>query len=190
MLWFGTLLKFMLLAVTYGFPAGAGDPTQSRRVAAFIGGMVADAAAMPLHWIYDTDEIKKILKDSNRTTKPEFVTPSHAPYYNYSVGEFTPFGEQTLIYAKALVQAGRFDPQAIADAYAAYYSPPAMKSRPWRSYIDNATKGFMGNVHAGRRWPHTGAGDTEVREMRPIRNLDLNEACTLRSAKCALLDQH
>ena len=34
--------------------------TFDRRVAAFVGGLVADAAAMPLHWIYDTNEIASI----------------------------------------------------------------------------------------------------------------------------------
>ena len=32
-----------------------------------------------------------------REANPEFLSPSHAPFYDYPVGEFTPFGEQTLV---------------------------------------------------------------------------------------------
>ena len=42
------------------------DPTRARRVAALVGGLVADAAAMPLHWIYDTAAIAQILAKDGR----------------------------------------------------------------------------------------------------------------------------
>lgn len=82
-----------------------------------------------------------------REATPEFLTPSHAPFYDYPVGEGTPFAEQTLIYATSMARAGRVDPVAIADAYTAYYSAPANTSRPYRSYYDNATLG----LECGRR---------------------------------------
>lgn len=71
------------------------DPTRPRRIAALVAGFVADAAAMPLHWIYDTAEIASITARLNRTASPEFVTPSFAPFYSYPVGDFTPFGAHT-----------------------------------------------------------------------------------------------
>ena len=80
------------------------DPTYKRRVAAFVGGLVADVAAMPLHWIYDTQEIAQILDAAGRTDTPEFLFPSHAPFYNYPVGEGTPFLEQTMIYSSAIAE--------------------------------------------------------------------------------------
>ncbi len=33
----------------------------ARAEAAILGGFVADAAAMPLHWIYDVNEIAKLV---------------------------------------------------------------------------------------------------------------------------------
>ena len=60
------------------------------------------------------------------------------------------------------------DPQAIADAYTAYYSAPANESRKWVSYVDNATKGFLKNVQAGRKFPNTGAGDTETNAIAHV----------------------
>ena len=38
------------------------DATRARRIGALMGAFVADAAAMPLHWIYDTDLIATILE--------------------------------------------------------------------------------------------------------------------------------
>jgi hypothetical protein len=145
------------------------DATRARRVSALMAGFVADAAAMPLHWIYDTDLIASILADSNRTDTPEFLpTNVHCLYYNYSVGQFTPFGEQMAVYTQSLAEQQAVEPQAIADAYAAYYSAPLNTSRPFVSYYDNATKGFLENVRAGHRFPHTGAGDTETNAVAHV----------------------
>ena len=114
------------------------NATRARRVAALMGAFVADAAAMPLHWIYDTNQIATILRRTGRTATPEFLPKSHCEYYAYASGEFTPFGEQMEVYARALSTAQEVDPQGIADAYEAYYSSPANTTRPFVSYYDNA----------------------------------------------------
>ena len=36
---------------------------KERAAAALVGAAVADAAARPLHWIYDADKLKEILGD-------------------------------------------------------------------------------------------------------------------------------
>ena len=142
--------------------------------------------------IYDTDAISSILKESNATSSPEFLPQSHCAFYDYPSGQFTPFGEQMFVYAASLARGERaavcaqsksasfhahlkshppaqtVDPQAIADAYTAYYSSPANESRKWVSYVDNATKGFLKNVQAGRKFPHTGAGDTETNAIAHV----------------------
>jgi hypothetical protein len=41
------------------------DTIAARAEAAVLGGFVADAAAMPLHWIYDINEIQRLVGDSN-----------------------------------------------------------------------------------------------------------------------------
>ena len=67
-----------------------------------MGAFVADAAAMPLHWIYDTDAIASILADASLTATPEFLPTIHTPFYSYPKGTFTPFGEQMEVYAASL----------------------------------------------------------------------------------------
>ena len=54
------------------------DPTITRRIDALVAAFVADAAAMPLHWIYDTNAIADILAAGN-TSDPAFFPVSHAP---------------------------------------------------------------------------------------------------------------
>ena len=194
----GALFLGLVCVGTASVPAGdrlagsAESPaTRARRVAALSAAFVADAAAMPLHWIYDTSLISDILARSSppRTADPEFLPISYVQYYDYAPGQFTPFGEQMFIYADALARAQSVDPQAIADAYTAYYSLPANATRPFVSYIDNATRGFLGNVRAGRRWPHTGAGDTEtnaVAHVLPVVAMRAGRADFLRDAERAI----
>jgi len=177
------------LAAAVGAAVGAPDPTHNRRVAAFVGGLVADAAAMPLHWIYDTAEIASILKAAGREGTPEFLSPSHAPFYNYPVGTVTPFGDQTVVYAEALATAGSVDPVAIAAAYEAYYTPPMNTSRPYKSYYDHATKDFLANYAAGKRWPHTGGNDSEtnaVAHVLPVAVMRAGRPGFLRDAEAAI----
>ena len=69
------------------------DPTWQRRVNAIVAAFVADAAAMPLHWIYDTDVLAGILREANATAAPEFLSPSHAPFYDYPVARGVPHAQ-------------------------------------------------------------------------------------------------
>jgi hypothetical protein len=56
------------------------DPrTHARRVAAMVGGVVADAAAGPLFWIYDVNEIDRILKAAVRVPLHALEQPSVCP---------------------------------------------------------------------------------------------------------------
>lgn len=65
-----------LMLALGGLAVGA-DPTHDRRVAAFVGGLVADAAAMPLHWIYDMAEIQSILVAAvSRSSHSALSSPS------------------------------------------------------------------------------------------------------------------
>ena len=72
-----TALVLILASRGSSIPADP-DPTIARRINALVAAFVADAAAMPLHWIYDTDAIAHILAASN-TSDPAFFPVSHAP---------------------------------------------------------------------------------------------------------------
>jgi hypothetical protein len=46
---------------------------------------VADAAARPLHWVYDLNELNKQIK--GREERPEFLPESKSPYYSLKTGD-------------------------------------------------------------------------------------------------------
>lgn len=43
---------------------------------------------MPLHWIYDVDQIKRMAANT-----PEFYDPPSCPYYTYPLGSFSLYGQ-------------------------------------------------------------------------------------------------
>ena len=62
--------------------ASYNDASSARAEAMILGGYVADAAAMPLHWIYDVKEIEKLVPLSEN---PEFYAKPSCPYYKVSM---------------------------------------------------------------------------------------------------------
>jgi hypothetical protein len=64
------------------------------QISAILGACVADAAARPLHWVYDMSDLKRYLstkigstdveKAIDRNAYPEFYPESRSPYYNVS----------------------------------------------------------------------------------------------------------
>lgn len=46
-----------------------------------LGGIVADAATMPLHWIYKPEAMAELLKSKGKEATPEFFDPPSCPFY-------------------------------------------------------------------------------------------------------------
>ena len=69
-------------------------PLQERQLGALIGGLVADAAVMPLHWIYNQTDLLTL-----GGAAPEFHNPPHCHDdrvlthcdYDYPLGENSPY---------------------------------------------------------------------------------------------------
>ena len=63
-------------------------------MASILGACVADAAARPLHWVYDMSQLKRYLNDKvgataeeksvDRNRFPEFYPESKSPFYSVS----------------------------------------------------------------------------------------------------------
>jgi ADP-ribosylglycohydrolase len=70
--------------------------------AAIIGAFVADAATMPLHWIYSPDEIRGKLDGRD----PEFFDPPSSPFYDYKLGQLSPYGEEALPLLESVTEHG------------------------------------------------------------------------------------
>jgi ADP-ribosylglycohydrolase. len=65
-------------------------PTKQRCVAAIVGAHVADAASMPLHWIYKQDILDEHLKTIDT---PEFSPESKCPFYTLPLGQTSNYND-------------------------------------------------------------------------------------------------
>merc|ERR1711871_827605 len=75
------------------------SPAQ-RAQGAIEGSLVADAATMPLHWIYSTDSIAKKVEENGG--EPAFYPKPSCPFYEYSLGQQTPYGQQSAVLLQTM----------------------------------------------------------------------------------------
>lgn len=152
----------------------ASTPTADRATGAILGSFVADAAAMPLHWIYNVSRVAELLGPGG---DPAFYPTPSCPFYKYPFGQFSPYGQQTFGYLGELASAvggGRAwpddMPQQLEEAYYALYRDDASAcdaacGAGCTCYLDGSTKGFLNNEKAGKHWPSCGADDDQANAM-------------------------
>ena len=77
--------------------------------AILLGAAVADAAARPLHWIYDAQKLNKLTAG---TTSLEFWPNSESPFYNLPTGSNSAYFDLTLVMLRSLQKnSGLFEPE-------------------------------------------------------------------------------
>ena len=111
-----------------------------------LGALVADAAAVGLHWIYDQQHIRKLAPEA-----PEFIppaaknyegVPSYFAHPTLAVGAQSQYGVQSLVMLRALDNAdGRYDPAAYATRFRAHFG----YGGAYVGYIDHATRDTLDN---------------------------------------------
>jgi ADP-ribosylglycohydrolase len=150
-----------LLVVFLGVVAVSAAEDSDRRLGAILGSFVADAAAMPLHWIYSTAKVKELVGQGD----PEFYHTPSCPFYDYALGENTPYGQQTLAYLNA-VKGKTIDPAQMQKAYEALYTSGGRcyttTQNASKCYKDGSTKEFLKNVASGLNYPKCGGNDTQA----------------------------
>ncbi len=101
--------------------------------------LAGDALALGPHWIYDQQVIAE---------KLGAITGYHAPVSAYhpgkQAGDFTHYGDQTLLLLRSLAKHGRFDLPAFAAEWQSFWQDPAN-----RSYRDGATRATLENLAKG-----------------------------------------
>lgn len=101
-----------------------------------ITSLVADALSLGTHWIYNQQEISKISGYSN---------PSTSYHPGKQAGDFTHYGDQTMVLLRSIAKHGRFDLASFATEWRAFWENPQT-----RSYRDGATKATLENLRNGR----------------------------------------
>ncbi|PTX57546.1 ADP-ribosylglycohydrolase [Litoreibacter ponti] len=108
-----------------------------------LGALVADAASMGLHWLYDQERIAAVAGDT-----PEFRTPTEADYADTKgyfahggkqAGALSHYGEQCLVMLRALAAAGRYD----RAAYEAEFRATFGYGGTFVGYIDRPTRATL-----------------------------------------------
>lgn len=133
--------------------------TSDKARAAITGALVADAATMGFHWLYDQSRIKDIAGAA-----PEFRAPNRADYADNGYfahegkmpGAPSQYGAQMLVMARSIARSGAYD----ADEYAAEFRATFGYGGTWIGYIDRPTRATLDAMviaEAAER-PLTGCG--------------------------------
>ena len=104
-----------------------------------ITSLAGDALCLGPHWIYDQREIAQKL---GRITG--YAAPLTSYHPGKQAGDFTHYGDQTLILLRSLAEHGRFDLTGFAAEWRAFWEDPAT-----HSYRDGATKATLENLRKG-----------------------------------------
>jgi len=124
---------------------------ENRKQNAIIGALVADAASLGFHWLYDAQRISEVAGDN-----PEFITPNKAHYEGVAgffahpmkeAGELTHYGEQLIAGLRSLAENnGEWKPfhylESFRDAFDCGGS--------FHGYIDASTSGTLSNYHKAK----------------------------------------
>jgi ADP-ribosylglycohydrolase len=111
-----------------------------------LASFAADALALGVHWIYNTNAIDKKWGRVENYFKPE--RPTFHPTKDF--GEFTHYGDQTLVLLKSVAENSGFDPYKFAESWQQLF-------KSYEGYFDGATKTTIENIEAGKASTEAGS---------------------------------
>ena len=111
-----------------------------------IGALVADAAAMGFHWLYDQARIAQYGGEN-----PEFHTPVRAEYQDKGyfahegkqAGEFSHYGAQLLSMQDAIIANGHYSQQGYIESFQKWFDFGGQ----WQGYTDHPTRQTLLNLY-------------------------------------------
>lgn len=113
-----------------------------RARAAITGALVADAATMGLHWLYDQARIVAIAGDTPEFRAPnkmDFADKGYFAHEGKMPGAPSQYGAQMMVMARALARSGTYD----AEQYAAEFRDTFGYGGTWVGYIDRPTRATL-----------------------------------------------
>ena len=114
-----------------------------------LASFAADALALGVHWIYNTNVIDKKWGRVENYIKPE--RPTYHP--SKDLGEFTHYGDQTLVLLNSITQNTGFDLNKFAADWQQFF-------KTYEGYFDSATKKTLENFKSGSE-PLTAGSDSD-----------------------------
>ena len=120
---------------------------------AMMGALIADAATLGLHWIYDPDRIAQVGGDHPAFTAINADNFEGVPaYFAHAArndGDLSQYGEVLALAMRHLQTNGAFDVTSYQDAYAAHFGAGGS----YQGYIDRPTRGTLENLARDQRAP-------------------------------------
>lgn len=128
--------------------------------------ILADAATMPLHWIYNQADIATKVG----TGKAAFFETPSCPFYSYPSGVLSPYGAEALPFLHSIAEEGSFDFSHVAESYF-----KAMKSYPEESIngysgrLNHVPKIFIENREkGGKDWTECHVEDSQAQGISKV----------------------
>jgi len=130
---------------------------QERAVSSLLGAAVADAAARPLHWVYDMELMEELMKDGQ---DPDFWPESMSPFYTLPTGARSCYNHVVMAGLQAFVEA---DGEADLDVYRAVIRRTFGEGTAWQEALARRKEAY---TPAKRREKRETAKPTNAIEER------------------------
>lgn len=146
-----------------------------------LASFAADSLSLGVHWIYNTNVIDKKWGRVESYIKPE--RPTYHP--TKDLGEFTHYGDQTLLLLESVSALAGFDLTDFANRWQQLFST-------YEGYFDSATKATLENIAAGKPPTESGsesddlAGAARIAPLAYVYQRDLEALITSARAQTAL----
>jgi len=111
----------------------------------------ADSLALGVHWIYDTEKIRKSFGRVDTLRKP--LPGSYHP--TKEKGDFTHYGDQTFVLLESIAAQRGFDLSDFSKRWQNLF-------KTYRGYFDQATKKTLQNLAQGKAIEEAGSSSTEL----------------------------
>jgi len=124
--------------------------TDNRR-SMVLASFAADSLALGVHWIYDTEKIKKDFGRVDALRKP--LPGSYHP--TKEKGEFTHYGDQSFVLLESIAAKRNFDLSDFSTRWRDLF-------KTYRGYFDQATKMTLQSLAQGKAIEEAGSSSTDL----------------------------
>ena len=124
---------------------------KNRAEAMVLGSFVADSLALGAHWIYDTAVIDNDLGRVDNLRQP----PKNSFHSTKQAGDFTHYGDQTLVLLESIATRKGFDLDHYAQSWQSMFEN-------YTGYRDHATKETLSNFNNGKDPTTSGSESTDL----------------------------
>lgn len=133
-----------------------------------------DALSLGAHWIYDADEIRGHFPEGIRS----YAAPQTSYHIGKDAGDFTHYGDQTLVLLESVAKRGGFEAAGWAEDWQAFWKSGA------DSYRDGSTRRTLDNLAAGLKRPSDSQDLGGASRLAALFALpDLQEAAIVRASR-------